>query len=495
MAALKYMLRNGANGMLKQKPFIKLFTVANGFYIYDVNTNKILETNQDIYNYLNAFLDDTSPVPLLHQENANILKDMLDAKLLQGQPDVEIEHMMTDQLENILEHELSRICLQVTQNCNLRCKYCVFSGSYVNRVHNNKRMDWDTAKKALDLLYEHNGESDQDVLIGFYGGEPLLEFDLIQKCVDYSYKLFPTKNLQFNITTNATLLHSKIVKYLLDHNFTISLSIDGPQAIHDLNRVHVNGQGSFETVMRNIQDMLESIPDIPTDKFIISTVLSNDADLESVVRFFKEDKRVNRFTYQLTSANDTNLKAQPLPPCKKNDVVNEYEKVKVFLYGIGRIPLEMTSKLAESYANQLANNFCHRTAVDMNQKKIHPGGPCVPGQHKLFVDVEGNLYPCERVSETSPIMQMGNLENGFDFISAKRILNVGQTTKEECSKCWAFHFCTQCVAFADGVTEISKEKRLSECNRVRASVEEMMKDYIVLQGYGCEFEKYENVKI
>ncbi|AWB45570.1 Cys-rich peptide radical SAM maturase CcpM [Paenibacillus sp. CAA11] len=480
--------------MFQEKPFIKLFQVMNAYYIYDVNSNKIIETNQEIYTYLDAVLKNASPVPELNSQLLHVVQDMLQAGLLQQQADVEIEHVMTDQLENILEHELSRICLQVTQNCNLRCKYCVFSGSYVNRVHNNKRMDWETAKRALDFLYEHSGESDKEVMIGFYGGEPLLEFDLIQKCVEYSYKLFPSKNLQFNITTNATLLHRKVAQYLLDNNFSISISIDGPQAIHDLNRVYVNGQGSFESVMGNLQGMLESIPDVPTEKFIISTVVSNDADLESVVRFFKEDSQVSRFTYQLTSVNDVNMKQRPLPTCKQNEIINEYEKAKIFLYGVGRIPIEMTSRMAEAYANQLADTFCHRTAIDMTRRKLHPGGPCVPGQHKLFVDVEGNLYPCERVSETSPVMKMGSLESGFDIAAAKRLLNVGQATEKECSECWAFHFCTQCVAFADGVTEISKEKRLSECERVKTSVEEMMKDYIVLQTYGCEFEKYENIK-
>ncbi|MBT2290008.1 Cys-rich peptide radical SAM maturase CcpM [Paenibacillus albidus] len=481
--------------MEKTNPFIKLLEVANSFYIYDVNTSKIVEVNREIYNSLDACLKDQPARPVLSQEDQETVQDMLAAGLLQEHPEIEIEHIMTHQLENVLEHELNRICLQVTQNCNLRCKYCVFSGSYINRVHNNKRMDWATAKRALDFLYEHNGQSDNDVLIGFYGGEPLLEIDLIKKCVAYSHELFPGKNVQFNITTNTTLLHADIAKYLLDHNFTISLSIDGPQEIHDLNRVHLNGHGSFETVMNNINNIFETIPDIPTEKFIISTVLSNDADLESVVQFFKEDNRVNRFSYQLTSANDTNLKSAPTPACKKNNVVNQYEIFKMFLYGLDRIPIDMTSQLAESYASQLASNFCNRIAIDMNNRKAHPGGPCVPGQHKLFVDVDGNLYPCERVSETSPIMRMGNLEEGIDIEAAKRILNIGQTTQAECSECWAFNFCTQCIAFADGGSEISREKRLSECARVKKNTEEMMKDYIVLQAYGCEFEKFENVRI
>ena len=113
----------------------------------------------------------------------------------------------------------------------------------------------------------------------------------------------------------------------------------------------------------------------------------------------------------------------------------------------------------------------------------------------MFSDVDGNLYPCERVSETSPVMRIGNIEDGIDIDAAKRILNIGKISSDECGACWAFDYCSQCVAFADGVTDFSKEKRLMGCNAVRANLEDMIRDYIVLKRYHCEFEKFKDISI
>lgn len=83
--------------------------------------------------------------------------------------------------------------MQVTQNCNLRCQYCVYSGSYINRVHNNKRMSVEVAKQAIDFLVKHS-ENSKEISIGFYGGEPLLEVPLIREVVDYAEGVFSGKN-------------------------------------------------------------------------------------------------------------------------------------------------------------------------------------------------------------------------------------------------------------------------------------------------------------
>ena len=85
----------------------------------------------------------------------------------------EIEHPATGKIQSIVEKGLNQIVLQVTQNCNLRCSYCAYSGSYYNRKHSNKQMSKETALRAVDFFMEHSSEI-EDATIGFYGGEPLL---------------------------------------------------------------------------------------------------------------------------------------------------------------------------------------------------------------------------------------------------------------------------------------------------------------------------------
>ncbi|WP_227060852.1 4Fe-4S cluster-binding domain-containing protein [[Clostridium] scindens] len=94
-----------------------------------------------------------------------------------------IWHPQTDIVEHHTEKKLQQLTLQVTQQCNLRCEYCIYSGIYDgNRTHANKRMNFEVARKAIDFFLEHSIET-SDVVIGFYGGEPLLEFELIRRCI------------------------------------------------------------------------------------------------------------------------------------------------------------------------------------------------------------------------------------------------------------------------------------------------------------------------
>lgn len=106
------------------------------------------------------------------------------------------------------------LVLQVTQKCNLRCSYCVYSGDYKNRNHSQKEMSWETAKEAVDYLYGHSMSS-EDIYISFYGGEPLLMFRLIKEVVEYVKREYCQRTVHFNLTTNGTLFTPEIVQYLL----------------------------------------------------------------------------------------------------------------------------------------------------------------------------------------------------------------------------------------------------------------------------------------
>lgn len=478
-----------------KRPNVKLLKTVEGYYIFDVNTNNIVEINETLFHYFENMLSGgIEKREILSEQDAKTMNKMIENGLLSEVREIEIEHSMTEYLEDILKNELAHLCLQVTQNCNLRCEYCVFSGSYINRTHTNRRMDWNVAKRAIDFLYEHSGNSDNEILIGFYGGEPILEIDLIKKCIEYARNIFRDKHVQFNLTSNATMLNEEIIDYLLQNDIAITISLDGPEEVQDSHRKRMDGTGSYHKVMENIELLLSKKKYELNRNILFNSVLSDDVDLKEVIHFFNKDNRVNSFTHQISLVNDVNLVSEKKHRISKNRAVREYENFKAFLYGIGRISPKMVSQMAFSYVYSVVDNFYDRSIGDKKLKKAHPGGPCIPGQHKLFCDVDGRLYPCERVSETSDVMKIGDIYSGFDIDAAKRILNVGKVTKNECSKCWVFDFCTQCIAFADGGKEISREKRLKECSRVKRDIEEMLKDYIVLQKLGCEFEKFLNME-
>lgn len=156
------------------KPCFSLFTTPNGFYVYDRNKNSILQITQ--YEYINLVKFKHSE---LSQDVNRIVEEFQKQGYLLSHEIKEIKHSATDSMVDYFERKIEKITLQVTQNCNLRCDYCVYSGSYPNRVHGNRVMSFDTAKKCIDYLFSNSSEK-KSVNIGFYGGEPLLEFDLIK---------------------------------------------------------------------------------------------------------------------------------------------------------------------------------------------------------------------------------------------------------------------------------------------------------------------------
>ena len=114
-------------------------------------------------------------------------------------------------------------------------------------------------------------------------------------------------------------------------------------------------------------------------------------------------------------------------------------------------------------------------------------GPCIPGQLRLFIDFEGNFYPCERVSEDSTVMRIGNLRDGFNYEKARTLLNIGELTSEECRNCWAINHCTICAKYADDGNKLSKEKILSYCSGIRERTLYDMKNIILFKEFNLMF--------
>lgn len=144
--------------------------------------------------------------------------------------------------------DLLSIWFQMTDSCNLRCKYC-----YVPKVP--RFMNLETGKKAMDMAFvTAMNYNYKKIKIKFAGGEPLLNFGLIKKVIDYGYGLSIQHSIQiqFSIVTNGTLLNEKIIDYLKSRNISVGISLDGIGEIHDMNRPTVEGTGSFNEVVKGL---------------------------------------------------------------------------------------------------------------------------------------------------------------------------------------------------------------------------------------------------
>lgn len=342
-------------------------------------------------------------------------------------------------IENyILRNGLTQLILSVTEDCNLRCAYCTFSDEFSsNRNHSVNYMNFETSKKAIDLYlhYVENGKKYnlfRVPVVCFYGGEPLLNFDLIKQCVKYIKSIYDG-NVKFNITTNGYLLNKEISDWLMKHNFLITVSLDGDKKEHDKKRVNKNGGGTFNNIWHNIRYILDK----KYEHFYVSPVFDYGTSFLDCHNFFKKnlinvmslsevDMEYTKEYYKRFTKSEYNNYIKSI-----TELLNNYsieDTTGSYLYYLIEEPF--VKLILESNILSFTRNFVNFT------------GSCVPGD-KLFVSTEGNFYTCERVPPTE-ISNIGNVNSGLDFDKIVTIIDTFNSKLDECSSCSISTLCQKC---------------------------------------------------
>lgn len=449
----------------------KTFKSINNFYIYDRDRNKILVINQDDYDILNGNDEEKkSQVIKKFQSHGFLLENRLK----------KIIHPMTPYLKEYEDTNVEELILQVTQKCNLRCGYCFYGeNNYTNRTHTYLDMSFETAKKAIDYALAHSRDINKDLAVAFYGGEPLINFDLIKQCISYIEEKTDKKKMRYFMTTNATLLTDEIIEYLMEKDFQLLISLDGMKETHNLNRIFVDGRGSFDVVISKIKQIKVKYPDYITN-ISFNTVISPQMDV----------KRVEEYYTNLEIFKETHIQSGPVSDYYTNKPIiyddkyfieQKYGEFKSLLYLLDRLEYEdlpilfrNNSTPINKLQNSLKSNFTMPEA-------FHHGGPCIAGTKRFFVNIKGDIFPCERVSEKSELMKIGNVDKGIDLNKIKSILNIGGLTENQCISCWALINCKICAGAIDNLSEFSKDKKLERCKVEKFTILSQMKDVCMLK--------------
>lgn len=370
---------------------------------------------------------------------------------------------------------ISQICLEVTQSCNLRCSYCIYSGNYKDfRNHSQLKMDFKIAKNSLDYFFSLITSSKRtkkfgNIFIGFFGGEPLLAFDLIERCVEYVKKVIFKKHyikdrIYFHITTNGTLIKDKIERFLVDNDFLIALSLDGPQEEHDKNRLFPGGKGSFYKLWNNIERLKKLYPEYFGKNIFFTVTLNYNHDLEKMDKFFKELLSENTKKIRVTTVRERGFIA-PYFMWRKEDFVNfkemYYNKV---LMNEPLTPF-MHAFFTPYYEPLIKKSF---TA---NVKEFYYTSACTPDSFRLFVSADGKFHICERINQFFPI---GSHEDGIQFEKVKNILKNYALLLKKCKYCIAKHFCSLCYAFAANGDSFSNKL----CPYIKAQFKRRICDFL-----------------
>ncbi len=431
---------------------VKVFTVNKRLYLYDANKNKVLEITTKVLNDINNYLYS----PEYTSESITSLKRK--GYLLNSNIE-RIEHPYTPIAEKLLQRNLSNLILQVTQRCNFRCRYCLFANSNESsRTHTQKSMAFDIAKKSIDLLSSNCADS-RDLTISFYGGEPLLNFDLIKKAVEYSKSVIYNKELGYSMTTNFYIATDEMIDFLADNQFELLISLDGPEKTHNQHRrLSINGEGTYRTVIENVNKLQKRHTEYFHSHVQFNPVVFYDENPIEILDYFKNVLKVPESAINLHYVDNTGLH-------------------------IAFDPIDLT---IEETAQEIMDSTMIRSMKKaLNRKdnisaQYYLNGSCVPGSEKLFVSVDGDFYPCEKVNECNMNMKIGSLERGFDYDNIKHLMNHGYLNQDNCKKCWAIRFCNLCCAHCDdGKSPLSELMIKNKCVITQKEVLRFLKKCVV----------------
>lgn len=463
-------------------PFIKKFATRSNFYIYDVNTNHFLQVDKvlyaivdDIYRLLPAEIirkwsDRFSEAELkssLNELNEAIAND----GLFRRERPVEFRPFGGRSIPEMLREPVCQhLILNVTETCNLRCRYCLYGGRYGNqRAHSAKRMSVEIATKALDYFIERSRGLDE-ANIGFYGGEPLLNLDLIKYCVSYAESKRPNV-FRYGMTTNGTLIQSEIMDYLVDHKFNLLVSLDGPKEVHDRYRVDPQNRGTWDRVMQNLELLREKSRDYFENHVSVSAVIASSRKITQIQKFFETHpllSNLNVITSHLVFtrnpvADDDPEQGSDSQECEHCSI---YRRCETTLLEQKGLPQFLKGMFLREFTKIYQRDIC-----DGFDGGIHINGCCFPGHRRLFVSCDGTFHVCERLDNAFPL---GSVDEGLVPEKVQELIDAYGKVSADCLNCWAVRFCTKCYAGVCADGKIDRAYREAECHAFRSDFEQIL---------------------
>ena len=330
---------------------------------------------------------------------------------------------MADKLKAKTAGVVKALCLHIAHTCNLNCSYCFASqGKY----HGERAvMSYEVGKRALDFLIENSGTR-RNLEVDFFGGEPLLNFDVVKQLVEYARSIEKEKgkNFRFTLTTNGVLIDDDVIEFSNREMSNVVLSLDGRKEIHDRFRVDYLGNGSFDKIVPKFRKLVEARgganyymrgtfthanPDFLEDIKVMLDLGFNELSMEPVV---------------CADGDPAELTAEDIEIVK-----DQYEKLAELMLERRREGRPFT--------------FYHYM-IDLK------GGPCIykrisgcgSGTEYMAVTPWGDLYPCHQfVGEER--FRLGDVFNGVSNTEVQNeFASCNVYSRSECKDCWAKLYCS-----------------------------------------------------
>lgn len=352
------------------------------------------------------------------------------------------------------------MCLHAAHDCNLRCKYC-FAATGDFCMGERKLLPFEVGKAALDWLVEKSGKR-VNLEVDFFGGEPLMNFPVIKRLVEYGRSIEKEKNkhFKFTTTTNCVAMTDEIMDFLNKEMDNVVISMDGRPEVHDRMRPTANGKGSYELIAEKAKRFAEKRGQ--KQYYVRGTFTGYNKDFGNDVLFLADQgfEQISVEPVVTDPGCEYALKEEDLP-----QIMAEYDR------------------LAQIYLDRRANgkwfNFFH-FMIDL------AGGPCLrkrltgcgAGNEYVAVTPDGEIYPCHQFVGRDGFRMGSVLDGSFDREIQKKFAANNVLSKEKCRDCWARFFCSGgCAANAHAFHgDISQPYDL-ECQMERKRLECAMAIY------------------
>ena len=330
---------------------------------------------------------------------------------------------MAGKLKEKTSGVIKALCLHVAHTCNLNCAYCFASqGKYSG---DRAVMSFEVGKRALDFLVENSGTR-HNLEVDFFGGEPLMNFDVVKQLVAYarSIEKEKNKNFRFTLTTNGVLIDDDVIEFANKEMSNVVLSLDGRKEVHDRYRVDYNGKGSWKKIVPKFQKLVKARGG--KDYYMRGTFTHANPDFLEDIKVML-DLGFNELSMEpvVCAAGDINeLTKEDLPI-----VLDQYEK--------------LANLMIERNAQGKPFTFYHYM-IDLT------GGPCIykrisgcgSGTEYMAVTPWGDLYPCHQFVGDEKF-KLGDVFNGVNNTDVqKEFCDCNVYARPDCKDCWAKLYCS-----------------------------------------------------
>lgn len=327
---------------------------------------------------------------------------------------------------------LDMFIIGITEQCNLRCTYCCYSGSYEgNRTHSSKSMSTEDIDQTLTFIRK-NAKGDK-LHIAFYGGEPLVNYEALQYAI-VKAKAIWQETVSFSVTTNGTLLSEKRIEWLIGHHVELHLSIDGTKAFHDKHRVDAAGNGSYAKVYQALKYIRENHKDYMPHVQLQMTLPSFE-DIPVIAESWHIDELLKDIQPSKISTLSPNF--------GKGVSLLDFEQQKVFYSKL--LSFYQSHKdwlVLKAFLFQQISYWKDRPIVEAEGKV--PMSTCLPLTNKLFIDTQGKIAVCEKFADD---YRIGDVTTGINWDKANSLTRTYYNKrKERCASCPAVRMCDLCLS-------------------------------------------------